>query len=236
LSRFDQFRARGHQTHARATPHANSAQPGRRQQAKAARIQFIPRLAQRAASPHVFTLEPDIFPGLDRGRETDAGRLSVVWQRLFLHHHRIGAGGQRRSGKDADAFSFSDFPGEHFPGRHPAAKPQGNTGTFACRPQIRGAHGIAIHGGIVETRQVNRGSDVFHKNSPMCPGQINGFDLRRGDLGEDAINRRFELKHVVNVESGTRNVEHVSSGPDAIPRSTARRLATRLAREKRITR
>ena len=127
---------------------------------------------QRIAEADIFTGEPNMFPRFDTIQ--NCNRVAVDLAGVFLHDHRIGAGGQGRSGGNADGVPRPERLAENAASRHFALNRQPDGQRF----EISGPDRPAIHRRIVEWRKICRAGYRFRE---MSAGRL--FDGNPAGLG-----------------------------------------------------
>ena len=98
-----------------------------------------------------------------RGNTQDAHGLLAGRLGVFLHHHRVGAGRDRRAGEDAgDAAGRQRLRGAA--GGNALADRQGH----AFVGDLAAAHGIAVHRAVVLRRHLQRGHEILRQHAAVA--------------------------------------------------------------------
>ena len=121
----------------------------------------------------------NILPGaanvLSRTHVTGKQHPGVALLGLLLHHHRITARRDRRTGHNADAAPRWPLAVERLTGKSFARYRL----RHAC-PQGIKAHGVAIHRGIIEARHVERRDDLPRRHPAKAGVQGQRFVVGEG--------------------------------------------------------
>lgn len=160
-----------------------------------ARRQGFARSHQDVSGADILTAGAHVFTLLDRGQDLDFVRSRPAFPRVLLHHHSVRALGQGGAGKKADAFAGAHAFRKVLARRHPADQTQ-NHGLF--RPgfgDVRRPHGVAIHGGVIEPRQVRRCPDPLGRHAPVGKWEGNTLGCCRGDCLQDPGQGFLKLEH-----------------------------------------
>src|SRR5579875_894342 len=124
------------------------------------------------AFARIFSREPSVGATLEPGRNDH----HVAFARdVFLHEYGVGASRHGCAGKDANRFARLDGQRPFRSRCHAAANGQtrGAVGT-----QIRKANGVAVDGGVVERRQIDRRTEIVDQGAPVCLGKRYTLDPR----------------------------------------------------------
>ena len=144
---------------------------------------------------YVFTARPDRFPGIGCGQDQNLTGAVGIKAGVFLHHDGVSAGRQWGAGKQphagaGDNAARSDISGSNF--SHQAQ-------THGCNVLGQGyvgrAHGVAIHGGVIEDGQVDRRPDGLSQNSPRRIDQRDPLAGRSRHSVEHPPERFFKGEH-----------------------------------------
>ena len=106
------------------------------------------------ALAHILAGKPAVGASFQPRRHDDVIALGA---HVLLHEHRVGAGRHRRAGEDADRLAGADRTRRGAAGGQPSADRKPG---FGLGREIAVPHRIAIDGGIVERRQVDRRDHV----------------------------------------------------------------------------
>ena len=132
---------------------------------------------------HVLAREPPVCAAREPCRHDH--RVAVA-AHVFLHEDGIGARRHRRAGEDADCRTRRQRE-RGGPARGHALDHREPGLGFAI--EIGVAHGVAVHCGIVERRQIDRREQVARNHAPVRRLERNGFDVgnRRNARADDAL-------------------------------------------------
>ena len=132
----------------------------------------------------VLALVAYVAPLLRRG---DNGHPTSVWLGVLLANDGIGAGGQRGAGEDARRFARTHrFGGEAARGHR---LDDAQLDARAAR-DVRPAHGVAVHRGVVPRRQVHGARHVLGEHQVERLAQGAALGRQRAEVLEDEL-RRF---------------------------------------------
>ena len=111
----------------------------------------------------------------------------------FLHHHRVRACRHHRAGGDAHALPGAYAAAEGLPGERGADLLEDRV----AGAEVRKAHRVAVHRGVVVARHVDRGHDVLGEHAAERLAHRQALRLRhRHEAGTD---RRARLLHVQRI-------------------------------------
>ena len=174
-------------------------------------------MAQRRGEPEIGRLQPasggkrdraplDILAGMAAvGAFFKAGlhrHPAIREDAILLHHHRVGARGHRRAGKDADRLAAFDVADERMPRR---GAPGHRQHRVAVGLQIGMGDGIAVDRAVGVRRQIHTGDEILRQNAACGLSERHGLrldhrchplgDQRQG--GVDAQQRPAKGKAIV---------------------------------------
>lgn len=115
------------------------------------RTQLSARGRDNCAGLHVLTSQTDVLP---RPRAVEHQHRVALHPRVFLHYHGVCASGQRRPGEEPHTGLHADAALEDLPCAHLPDEPQRDRFVRARRGDVRRAHGVTVHRGVVERREI----------------------------------------------------------------------------------
>ena len=136
---------------------------------------------------------------LDTGREPDA---VAVDDAILLHHHRVGALGHRRAGKDADRLAAPSRATERVAGGRPTGDRQHR---LAVGQEVGVEDRVAVDGAVGIGRHVDFSDKIAREDAAGCRRERDGLFRDNGndtlpdqrERGIDTEQRAAESKTVV---------------------------------------
>ena len=154
--------------------------------------------------PHVLAGMPAIGAAFQSRRHDDAIAFDAA---VFLHEHGVGTRRHRRAGKDADRLPGFDCVVRGVAGGNPID--DGET-LLAVGIEVVAAHRVAVDGGIIERRDIDRGDNVFSEYAAQNFAQRHGFAVldRRDPLGNQALGLGDRKQRTVEGEAIVAELRH----------------------------
>ena len=137
------------------------------------RSQAQPGLEDGLAGANVLAAAAAVGADPEARRDQD---VVVLARHRLLERHRVGAGGKRRPGEDAERVAGRERRGEGVAGGG-AAGPQGEAGG-ALRHAVGPGEGVAVDRDVVEGRHVARAHDRLGQDAPRRLGELDALGTR----------------------------------------------------------
>ncbi len=112
-------------------------------------------------------------------------RIAFIAFGVFLHYDGVRASGKHGAGENADAGAGFHCVVKYSTGWGCADEAQRDGCLGACGRDVVRSHCVAVHGGVVEGRQVHCGANCFGEESAKGVRQGDGFDGQCGNWRED---------------------------------------------------
>ena len=168
------------------------------------------------ALPDVFSPAPDVPPGIaivEHSHATVGERRGVL-----LADDAVGARGNRRPGEDARRLPGRERPLRELAGGHGLHDAHGHP-ALACRPgDVRRAHRVPIHAGIVPRREVHRTVNVLGQHQVECFAQRAALRPERRACREHQARSVCRSEHLTDTRGSDGVVHPVSSAGGAASR------------------
>jgi hypothetical protein len=196
---LDQLVAARDEGDPRALVHPHEAAAQGDHEAHVAGADADARVDRRLAGPDVLARAADVVAR----RRRDAHRHALAANfGVLLAHHRVGAGGNHRTGEDASRLASPHRPARIFPRRDAEGQLQADGILSAGGREIRGAHRVAVHGRVVDggQRPIRRHGLHQHAAGRLGDGERLRPQQRRVLQNDAEGFRRCDSRpHVANV-------------------------------------
>ena len=184
LTRHHQFVAGGEQRHPRACGHQQAvhANSGRQPKTGGRKPLSFSEYGGTAGDVLAGLAYPVAAPG--HGVDTHARGAAFAFQRLgvFLHHHGVGTRRHGRAGEDPGGTA-----GGQRLGRVAGGDALRHRQLHAGPGDVDGAHGVAVHRGVVLRRHLQLGHQILREHAAVGIEGAERFDLgQRGGVAEHA--------------------------------------------------